>query len=82
MEQLPSYWGNAPILLAHEISDFLQSVKDEGSNIDSGTDGESGDLWIVIQGVEWYINIRKSNKQLLKEGKSRGELGLPPLSTD
>ena len=80
MDSLPDDWERALILLAHEMRAFLQSIKDEGTSIDSGTDGRSGDLWLTIQGVEWYINIRKSNNQLLKEGKTREELGLPPIN--
>jgi hypothetical protein len=67
MESLPVNWDKAPVLLAHEIRGFLGSIKDEGTEIDSGTNGTSGDLWVTIQGVEWFINIRKSNNQLKKE---------------
>ena len=69
---IPPDWDKRPISLVHEIMRFLENVKDEGTSIDSGTDGESGDLWVKIQGVEYWINIRKSNNQLVKEGK------LPP----
>lgn len=74
METLPPEWDKRPIILAEEISAFLENIKDEGTGIDSGTDGQSGDLWVKIQGVEYWINIRKSNNQLIKEGK------LPPPS--
>jgi hypothetical protein len=79
-DMMPADWDRKPLALAHEIRNFLSSVKDQGTEIDSGTDGMSGDLWVKIGGVEWYINIRKSNGQLLKEGHSRESLGLPPLS--
>jgi hypothetical protein len=69
METLPSNWDKRPVLLAEEIAAFLKSIKDEGTGIDSGTDGESGDLWVTVQGIEYWINIRKSNSQLVKEGK-------------
>jgi hypothetical protein len=69
MDTLPPDWDMAPILLAHEIRTFLQSIKDQDTQIDSGTDGASGDLWVTIQGVEWFISIRRSNNQLAKEGK-------------
>ena len=72
LETMPPTWDKRQILLAEEIGAFLESVKDEGTNIDSGTDGDSGDLWLTVQGVEYWINIRKSNNQLVKEGK------LPP----
>jgi hypothetical protein len=69
MDLLPADWDKRPILLAYEIRDFLETVKDTDTNIDSGTDGVSGDLWVKVQGIEYYINIRKSNSQLVKEGK-------------
>jgi hypothetical protein len=43
--------------LSKELSDFLQTVKDEGTHIDSGTDFRSRDLWVTVGGVEWRINI-------------------------
>ena len=67
MESVPGGWDRAPISLAYEIRAFLQSVKDVDSSIDSGTDGASGDLWVTVQGVEYFINIRKSNSQIAKE---------------
>jgi len=48
--------------LSKELSDFLQTVKDEGTDIDAGTDFRSRDLWVTIGGVEWRINIRASEK--------------------
>ena len=72
LDTIPPEWDKRPVLLAEEISSFLESIKDEGTGIDSGTDGNSGDLWLTVQGVEYWINIRKSNNQLVKEGK------LPP----
>ena len=72
LDSLPPEWDKRPILLAEEVCNFLETVKDEGTQIDTGTDGQSGDLWLFVQGVEYWINIRKSNNQLVKEGK------LPP----
>jgi len=48
--------------LSKELSDFLQTVKDEGTDIDAGTDFRSRDLWVTVGGVEWRINIRASEK--------------------
>jgi hypothetical protein len=48
--------------LSKELSDFLQTVKDEGTHIDSGTDFRSRDLWVTVGGVEWRINIRANRK--------------------
>jgi hypothetical protein len=62
LDMIPDGWDKNPYLLALEIRELLQSVKDEGTNIDSGTNGEVGDLWLTVQGVEYYITIKKSNK--------------------
>ncbi|MCK1281495.1 hypothetical protein IVB46_40385 [Bradyrhizobium sp. 61] len=69
MDMIPEGWDKKPISLAYEIRDFLENVKDAGTSIDSGTDGSCGDLWVTIQGTEYFITMRKSNKQLAQEGK-------------
>ena len=69
MDIIPSHWDRSPIVLAREIRSFLASVKDEGTGIDSGGCDGGGDLWVTVQGVEYFITIRKSNKQLISEGK-------------
>jgi hypothetical protein len=68
-DMIPSDWDRKPLGIAHEIRGFLASVKDQGTEIDSGMDATSGDLWVTIQGVEFFITIRRSNKQLKKDGK-------------
>lgn len=68
-EMIPDSWDKRQISLAHEIMTFLENIKDQGTHIDSGTDGVCGDLWVKIQGIEYFINIRKSNAQIAKEGK-------------
>jgi len=73
-DMIPADWDQKPLALAHEIGAFLTSVKDEGTNIDRGTSDGSADLWVTVQGVEYYVNIKKSNAQLAKEGR------LPPPS--
>lgn len=69
LDSMPPGWDRRLISLAYEIRGFLDSVKDAGTFIDSGTDGNSGDLWVTIQGVEYFVTIRKSNRQLTREGK-------------
>lgn len=68
--------------LAHEIRSFLENLKDSGTSIDSGTGPRTADLWVKIGGVEYFVTVGPSNSQLIKEGKTREELGLPPLSGD
>lgn len=66
---LPADWDQKPFGLAGEIRAFLGSVKDEGTEIDSGSGDGCADLWVTVQGVEYFISVRKSNKQLVREGK-------------
>lgn len=73
---LPAGWDQKPFGLAGEIRTFLGSVKDEGTEIDSGSGDGTADLWVTVQGVEYFISIRKSNNQLVREGK------LPAPSTN
>lgn len=55
--------------IAHELRKYLETMKDEGTEIDSGgLDGE-GDLWVKIGGIEYYINIKKSGNQKAKEAR-------------
>lgn len=54
--------------VAHEIMNFLDTVKDQGSEIDTGSGMNESDLWVSIGGIEWIITIKKSNAQLRKEG--------------
>lgn len=46
-----------------EIHSLLQSIKDEGSKIDTGFGMDSADLWVTVGGVEFYIQIKRSNFQ-------------------
>lgn len=66
---LPTDWDRKPFGLAGEIRAFLGSVKDEGTEIDSASGDGCADLWVTVQGVEYFISVRKSNKQLVREGK-------------
>ena len=51
-------WDTRPLTLAYEVKTFLQSIKDAGTEVDSGTDGKSADLWVTVSGVEYFINIK------------------------
>lgn len=68
-ENLPPDWDARPLSLAHEISGFLESIKDEGTHIDSGTDGVQGDLWVKVQGVEYFVSVKRSQWQIVQDGK-------------
>jgi len=72
---MPSEWDRTAFGLASEMRRFLESVKDQGTHIDSGGGDGTGDLWVTVQGVEYFITVRKSNNQLSKEGKE-----MPPMA--
>lgn len=57
---LPSSWDRKPFSLATEVREFLQTVKDEGTNIDSGCGDGFADLWVTMGGIEYYIAIKPS----------------------
>lgn len=46
---------------------LLNSVKDEGTGIDTGGGRDSADLWVTIANCEYFITVRKSNNQIAKE---------------
>lgn len=66
---MPAEWDGRAFGLAGEIRGFLASIKDQGTAIDSGGGDGTGDLWVTIDGVEYFISVRKSNKQLHREGR-------------
>ena len=57
---IPPEWDKGPLSLAHELRQFLKSVADEGTSIDSGGMDGAADLWVKIGGVEYYIAISRS----------------------
>ena len=63
-------WDTGARSLMNEVRIFLlSSVADAGTNIDSGGGDGDADLWVKVGGIEYYVNFRKSNNQLAKEGK-------------
>jgi len=69
MNLIPSQWDKKPLILASEMKRWLENVKDADTHVDSGgMDGEA-DLWVVVGGVEYYINIKKSLHQIKKENQ-------------
>lgn len=61
---IPNNWDKNPINLAHELELFLNSIKDESTSIDSGGGNGFADLWVTVQGIEYFITIRQSRKAL------------------
>lgn len=66
----PVEWDNRPASLASEIREFLKTVRDQGTPIDSGGGDGCADLWVTVQGVEYYITVQKSRKQVISEGRA------------
>ena len=59
---IPADWDKGPLSLAHELREFLKSIVDEGTNIDSGGGDGTADLWPKIGGVEYHIQINAKGK--------------------
>ena len=74
---VPEHWDKGPLGLVHELRQMLFSVADEGTGIDSGGGDGSADLWVTIQGVEYFITARRSNGQIAKDA-----LPAPPQPGD
>ena len=75
IDMIPADWDKKPYALIWEIRTFLENVKDQGTSMDSGTDGTCGDLWVTIQGVEYLVTVKKSGAQLAREGKLTPPMG-------
>lgn len=88
-------WDGTPYTVALEIKRLLAAIVDVGTFIDSGhgllwprhapapIEGHAeADLWPNIGGVEFYIMVRKSNSQLLREGITEEQLGLAQETKD
>lgn len=54
-----------------KIRTALEAITDTGSVIDSGAGMGSADLWPKIDGVEYYVEIRRSNAQQAKDAAGR-----------
>jgi len=57
-ELVPSDWDARPLVLAHELRELLKNVVDEGTAIDSGCGDGIADLWPIVGGVEFHIQIK------------------------
>lgn len=63
-----------PYSVVMELKRVLAALADHGTSMDSGTSARSADLWITIGGIEYFINVRPSNNQLIKEGVKAEDL--------
>lgn len=60
-------WKAEHFDVASIIRALLKNVADEGYGVDSGGGPDAADLWFRLGGVEYYLNVRRSNNQLAKD---------------
>lgn len=61
---LPADWDSAPFTMAGEIRDLLKPKIDHGTCIDSGCGNGCADLWFTIGGIEFYLALSRSKRQI------------------
>jgi hypothetical protein len=61
---LPADWDSAPFTMASEIRDLLKQKIDQGTSIDSGCGNGHADLWFSVGGIEFYLTLSRSNRQI------------------
>jgi hypothetical protein len=57
MDLVPPDWDSGPMVLSTEIRNFLKSIADEGTDIDSGGGDGIADLHPIVGGVEYHVQI-------------------------
>lgn len=67
LETVPGDWDMRPMSLVGELKTLLDAIKDADTDIDTGTGNGSSDLWVMVDGIEFYITVRRSNRQLKLE---------------
>jgi hypothetical protein len=61
---IPPEWDQSPLSFAHELRNLLKAVVDENTSIDSGGGDGMADLWATVDGIEYYIAIKRSKPLL------------------
>ncbi len=61
-----SDWEHMPRSFMLELRDMLEAKKDDGTHIDTGGGDGTGDLWVTVGGIEYFVSVRLSNAQLAK----------------
>jgi hypothetical protein len=57
----PSDWDTRPLRFVARLKDLLAGIAD--GEIDTGGGDGSADLWVSVDGIEFYINVRPSKTQ-------------------
>lgn len=50
-----------------KVRDALQTIADPGTDVDSGSGLGSVDFWFMMNGREYYIEVKPSNAQRAKD---------------
>lgn len=54
--------------LADYIKGHLESVKDEGSHIDTGGGMGERDMWVKVEGREFLVTVKECMRKCLADG--------------
>ena len=65
-ETMPMHWDKGPYSIACELKDMMQGMIDAGSGIDTGVCEDTAHLWATIDGVEYFIELKQSNAEIIK----------------
>lgn len=60
--------GGVPQRLLFSLKRFLRALCDSGQEVIAGEGLDEGHFWVLSDGVEYFVSIRKSARQLLKDG--------------
>jgi len=63
----PPEWDNTPAALTDELREMLKNMVDTGTSIDSGCGNGHGDLWFTIGGIEFYLSVSRSERQIIED---------------
>jgi len=62
-------WRTDHFEIAGLLRALLKSLIDDGTGMDSGGGADAADLWFTVCGVEYFLTVRRSNAQLLKDAQ-------------
>lgn len=51
-------FGRDALSIVHELREFLKSVVDEGTHMDSGGGMGASDLWFTVGGQEYLMTVK------------------------
>jgi hypothetical protein len=61
-------WDSRPVALRDRLVELLEAqVADPGTEIDTGQGASSADLWVKVDGVEYFVTVQVSLAQRQRE---------------